>query len=203
MTRLCEWCGGKITPTRRKDQRYCKKACYRLAHNAWRKSENARKRKDKKEIPCITCGIKFKPRTTRVVCCSKVCQTVRDNVGRGRSDFIPHHTDCRVCGINFMKKDSLHLFCSKDCHQHFFNIELHGEGAFAIYQELMEEQKGVCAICGNGQTSRRSPRLYIDHDHDTDEIRGLLCANCNSGLGMYTDSAELLGKAKVYRESYE
>ena len=45
-------------------------------------------------------------------------------------------------------------------------------------------QKGRCGICGTFWTEARKPEcLAADHDHDTDEIRGLLCASCNYQLG--------------------
>lgn len=51
------------------------------------------------------------------------------------------------------------------------------------YQALLDEQGGVCAICGNPCSTGKS--LAIDHDHETDEIRGLLCFPCNTKLGWY------------------
>jgi len=49
-----------------------------------------------------------------------------------------------------------------------------------------------CAICGG------TKRLAIDHDHKTGRIRGRLCINCNSGLGMFKDDVELLRTAVSY-----
>jgi len=48
-----------------------------------------------------------------------------------------------------------------------------------------------CQICGGKATS-------IDHDHDTRKVRGGLCGNCNSGIGMLKDSPLLLVKAAAY-----
>jgi hypothetical protein len=49
-----------------------------------------------------------------------------------------------------------------------------------------------CSVCGS------SERLVVDHDHDTDVIRGTLCNNCNAGLGFFRDNGALLAKALVY-----
>lgn len=51
------------------------------------------------------------------------------------------------------------------------------------YDNMLEYQKGVCAICG--ETNSSGTRLAVDHDHKTDEIRGLLCQRCNTHLGWY------------------
>lgn len=45
------------------------------------------------------------------------------------------------------------------------------------YDELFDGQGGVCAICGGSNPDGR--RLAVDHDHETGEIRGLLCYRCN------------------------
>src|SRR5712675_1123242 len=56
-----------------------------------------------------------------------------------------------------------------------------------IYDALVEKHKGLCAICNNEETrlSRNGGvcRLAIDHCHSTGKIRGLLCHDCNTGLG--------------------
>lgn len=66
----------------------------------------------------------------------------------------------------------------------------------AEYDELFEAQDGVCAICGS--TNTNGHRLVVDHDHGTKEIRGLLCHNCNRGMGLLQDNSELLYKAGDY-----
>lgn len=71
------------------------------------------------------------------------------------------------------------------------------------YDELLKKQNNVCAICGNPQmTSDKwgSPhrRLRVDHNHVTKNVRGLLCHNCNAGLGHFRDSPNLLKKAIEY-----
>ena len=47
-----------------------------------------------------------------------------------------------------------------------------------LYQKLLDEQQGCCAICGRHH-SRFKKRLSLDHNHKTDKIRGLLCWRCN------------------------
>lgn len=69
------------------------------------------------------------------------------------------------------------------------------------YNRMFEEQKGKCAICGveldNGFFT------HLDHDHDTGRVRGLLCRNCNPGLGQFKHSAGLLQKAVEYLKGHK
>lgn len=73
------------------------------------------------------------------------------------------------------------------------------------YDQMLERQGGVCCICGGVNPSGR--RLHIDHDHSCCPgtkpgcgqcVRGLLCSRCNTGLGQFLDSPELMVKAIVY-----
>jgi hypothetical protein len=68
----------------------------------------------------------------------------------------------------------------------------------AEYDELLRAQGGRCRIC------RRQPRvdssLHVDHDHETGEVRGLLCFRCNGGLGQFAEDAERLRLAADYLE---
>src|SRR5437870_5690478 len=63
------------------------------------------------------------------------------------------------------------------------------------YQNFLKFQDFRCAIC-------RVPSIYrkmtIDHDHQNGQMRGLLCGQCNSGLGFFCDSIELLAMAIAY-----
>jgi len=63
------------------------------------------------------------------------------------------------------------------------------------YEKMLKEQGGGCAICGKKDDK---DFLHIDHDHKTGKIRVLLCCQCNSGLGFFKDSAEMLTKASRY-----
>lgn len=73
------------------------------------------------------------------------------------------------------------------------------------YNTLLKKQNGVCAICGNPEyvtMADGKPRnLAVDHNHETGKIRGLLCTNCNKGLGHFKDNIEKLKIAINYLES--
>jgi hypothetical protein len=62
---------------------------------------------------------------------------------------------------------------------------------------LNEAQGGLCKLCSAFPTGRRK-HLSVDHDHKTGKVRGLLCNNCNHGLGHFHDNPEILKKAIAY-----
>lgn len=62
-------------------------------------------------------------------------------------------------------------------------------------EKYLLTHNGNCEICGLPPNGHRH---YIDHSHTTGKFRGILCAKCNSGLGLFNDSPELLDKAKIY-----
>ena len=64
------------------------------------------------------------------------------------------------------------------------------------YETMLNNQGGVCYICQN--LCDTGFFLAVDHDHNTGIIRGLLCKNCNSGLGMFKDNQESMRRAIEY-----
>ena len=73
------------------------------------------------------------------------------------------------------------------------------------YTEMLLAQHGVCAICEKPETATRNGKLKalaVDHDHETGELRELLCVECNTGLGKFKDSPDLLLRAAAYLESH-
>lgn len=71
----------------------------------------------------------------------------------------------------------------------------------AQYDEIFEQQGGVCAICERPESrvvKGNLNRMAVDHDHETDEVRGLLCAKCNTALGKFNDDPALLERAIDY-----
>jgi len=66
----------------------------------------------------------------------------------------------------------------------------------AEYDAMVKSQKGRCAICGDPPKTN----LAVDHDHTTGKIRGLLCTNCNLGMGHFRDDVDRLRIAVRYLE---
>ena len=65
------------------------------------------------------------------------------------------------------------------------------------YQRLFNKQKGYCAICKRHQSDLKEA-LSVDHNHETGEIRGLLCPKCNKAIGLLDDSSDLIKRASRY-----
>lgn len=61
------------------------------------------------------------------------------------------------------------------------------------YAKLSDLQDGKCGIC-----HKTPKRLFVDHDHTTGVVRGLLCSDCNTGLGMFKDNLNNVQNAAIY-----
>jgi hypothetical protein len=103
---------------------------------------------------------------------------------------------CKICTSNRRKE----LLSKETIRQR--NLEKNfGKGVLEIYDKLFHEQQGKCAICDSTENGRYK-HLSIDHDHSNGKIRGLLCNNCNRGLGLLKDNPEVLRKAADYVETH-
>lgn len=58
------------------------------------------------------------------------------------------------------------------------------------YHDLLAQQKGLCAVCGYDDKNNGTT-LYIDHNHFTDKVRGLLCPTCNASIAGIDNSKDL------------
>ncbi|KKN03457.1 hypothetical protein LCGC14_1107430 [marine sediment metagenome] len=125
---------------------------------------------------------------------------------------------CRKCGETkslsaFSKdknrKDGYNCWC-KDCRKNYVilwtNSCVSQRGSYLKakyglsiqdYNQIFNKQRGCCAICGRHQDEFKIA-LAVDHDHRTDVIRGLLCADCNRGIGFFRENRGCLMKAIQY-----
>lgn len=70
------------------------------------------------------------------------------------------------------------------------------------YEALYQQQDRACAIC-RATSNFTFKNLCVDHDHRTGKVRGLLCLNCNTALGQFKDSTDLLVRAVGYLEGFK
>lgn len=64
------------------------------------------------------------------------------------------------------------------------------------FEQMKKKQDYKCAIC------KQEVALVVDHDHKTNNIRGLLCKKCNLGLGHFNDEISRLKNAVNYMEEF-
>lgn len=70
------------------------------------------------------------------------------------------------------------------------------------YNQMLVSQNYQCKICGITAEQERYGTFHVDHDHQTGKVRGLLCHNCNMGLGHYQDDPQLCRVAAAYLEAH-
>jgi hypothetical protein len=89
------------------------------------------------------------------------------------------------------KKDGLRSNCK-------YNISLN------FYDNLFIQQNNRCAICSNAfSNEKHNYKAHIDHDHTTGKVRGLLCNDCNSGIGFLKENITILSNAIKYIEKHQ
>jgi hypothetical protein len=108
---------------------------------------------------------------------------------------------CRSCGKTFSPKAPSHHYCSQECADDGLTTA-YLKRTYGItstdYKTMLEAQDHKCGVCGSeGFTMKKEHKvkLVVDHDHETGEVRGLLCHNCNRALGLFHDDPEALMKA--------
>lgn len=99
----------------------------------------------------------------------------------------------------YSSKDGLQLRC-KPCQAEATLISRYGITRDE-YMALYLKQNGCCAICEMPYPALTKDGLHVDHKHGNRNVRyvrGLLCGNCNRGLGVFQESIDLLDKASRY-----
>lgn len=108
-------------------------------------------------------------------------------------------TRCKECSIK-----RLHAFSKSYTKEERRDISykhrLKNEYGLTVeqYEAMARKQKGVCKIC----EKPASDRLHVDHNHLTNEVRGLLCGNCNRGLGLFKENPEIINSAISYLKEF-
>jgi hypothetical protein len=70
------------------------------------------------------------------------------------------------------------------------------------YNEQVKEQTNLCYIC-HMEPNGRYKKLMVDHDHETNETRKLLCHNCNVALGLLKEDPQTISNMLLYVEFYD
>lgn len=111
---------------------------------------------------------------------------------------------CKRCGTVFKPQAPSHMHCSQLCADESIADKglLRSYGiTLNKYWEMLEEQDSKCAICreeGFTMAGYHWKKLVVDHCHTSGKVRGLLCHNCNRGLGLFQESSVNLEEAAKY-----
>lgn len=133
----------------------------------------------------------------RCACCGEVKPTTEfsKKKHRDRWGFYAYCDNCKSLKAKEYSKSSSGKLSIR-------NRELRKYGiTFEDQQRMYVEQGGKCAICGREIFlfgSSKKDTAHVDHDHLTGRVRGLLCQECNTGLGKFRDSIPYLESAIQY-----
>lgn len=107
-------------------------------------------------------------------------------------------SQCRCC----LNTKAMQVRANKPNRTRGYNLKSRFNISIDDYNKMFLKQRGVCKICGNPETQTdkkgKLKWLVVDHNHDTGEIRGLLCSACNKGIGLLGDSIPTLESAVKY-----
>lgn len=120
------------------------------------------------------------------------CGEVKALEGFPRNRNCPNgrHPYCKPCHNARGMESKQRLYGGS---RHYHLLRRYGISA-ADADRMLAEQQGVCAVC------QQLPAEHVDHCHDTGVVRGLLCFNCNGGLGQFRDRVDILRRAIDYLE---
>lgn len=112
-----------------------------------------------------------------------------------RCSHCREHLDNSRFHKNKTARDGLQANCIQ-CSSDIQRKKLYGLGP-QEFLKIVEAQGYSCAICDE-PLALETKKYAVDHNHHTGAVRGVLCTNCNHGLGKFKDSPDVLLKARQY-----
>ena len=100
---------------------------------------------------------------------------------------------CKACVLKSRQKSPKYKIIQRNS-----NLKKYKNFSAERYQEFFTQQKGLCAACGETPSTGYNNRLYVDHNHITGEVDGLICSRCNVAAGMLDDSSSKAIKLATY-----
>lgn len=225
----CASCRGVFTYEKSVGTRSSRRKCDSCKRDDSRKTSAARLGPLREafayaERLCSRCGDSFRPSNSAHKYCSKTCATLaaRERRKKGLVDSLATERDCKGCGAAFSPRSARHVYCSSACRPSRIGLEIVDSEEIggrrvevsrdranqmardfgmstSVYLELWRRQHGSCAICEEEFPER--PHPSIDHDALTMQVRGLLCFNCNVGIGYLKHSVSNLQAALRFLDS--
>lgn len=134
----------------------------------------------------------------------KTCKTC--GLAKPESEFYRQRagylfTECKTCHTVRTQRnrqaapERWKLYGRRSAFRRLYGIE------YEAYQEACAAQDGVCSVCSEPNPGGRA--LSVDHCHQRDVIRGILCDRCNRGIGLFRDRPDLLRAAADYLDAIE
>lgn len=127
----------------------------------------------------------------------KKCRDCKED--RKWNEFYPCKTtkdhkrpECKFC--HKIKRDS---YAER---HHWVGLERNYGVTQEQYEKMYVAQNGVCAICE--KINLDGKRLFVDHDHSSGKVRGLLCLGCNMAIGVFEKDISLFYRAADYVEGF-
>lgn len=91
----------------------------------------------------------------------------------------------------------LNPYTSEQIRRH--NLKKNHNITIEQYNQMVIDQEQVCALCGNNDPKTKNNNWNIDHNHNTNKIRGLLCMSCNTSLGHYEKLIQRVGNENIVK----
>ena len=177
-TKICTKCKEELPATTEYFHRHnqsndslrsrCKK-CRNKTNQRWRKIKaNEKKKESPPKVQCTKCKQWY--------------SATVEYFYKNQYAIYGLSPSCKLCDRKYSRKKSL---------KRRYGITINE------YDEMINKQNGKCAICGIHQSELEKP-LFVDHNHKTDNVRGLLCDLCNRGIGFLKENPLILLKSIKY-----
>jgi hypothetical protein len=180
--------------------------CEKCKHREYMRGWYARQRPAPlPERKCAMCGKTFLPKQETHIYDRRSCKQ--------RAVYWRQHSTegnvCQACGKDLSHRRRGTKWCDQACsraaHPQRFrdNVKrsrLKKQYGMTLedYAVMLERQGGGCAICGTTEIRGFGARQAVDHCHASSRVRGILCGNCNRGIGNFNHDPALLAAAMTY-----
>lgn len=194
--RPCAHCGVTFRPkTMASDVEYCSRKCFDAERTKRRRVAN-----HYETMGCHQCGKVLLKKRSDARFCSEACGQIWHNANNRKGRIAARaslQTPCKVCGETV--QPPRRSFCSEACRKASRTSDRYGLTVIEL-RALRDAQGDSCNICGTSDWGVKGPQ--IDHDHETGAVRGVLCLNCNNGLGRFQDDTARIAAAAAYLERH-
>ncbi len=111
------------------------------------------------------------------------------------------HSRCNVCTLEMHRQKKRNNPALYAANQRRNDLKTKYGITVDQYEEMLKSQGYCCKICLSKTSGRKSGVFLVDHDHNTGNVRALLCARCNVGLGNFDEDIERLRRVILYIET--